>query len=135
MATTIYTRGRDELRDFGSDTFRALLVTASYTPNVDHDFVADVSANELAGSGYSRPTLASKSRTIDDTNNRIVYDAADPSFGTIVAGETARYMIVYRFVTDDSDSILVACYDIGSQATNGAPFVVTLSSDGLLYAG
>ena len=135
MANIVYNAGLDELRDFTTDTIRALLVTSSYTPNKDHDFVSTPAANELSGVGYSRPTLASKSRTVDDANDRITYDCVDPSFGTIAIGETARYMIVYKFVTNDADSILLACFDLGASgvATNGADFTVLVSSSGLLY--
>ena len=134
MATTVYNRGLDELRDFTTDTFRALLLDNIYTPDKDDDFVSDVSADELAGAGYARPTLGTKSRTIDDAQDRIEYAAADPDFGPIVAGETAQYMVVYRFVTNDADSILIACYDIGGVPTNGAAFVVQWdATDGFAY--
>lgn len=133
MATTVYNRGLDELRDWTSDTIRGLLVTASYTPNKDHDFVSDVSSFELSGTGYARPTLSGKTRTLSDVTDRITYDADDPDFGPIIVGETARYMILYKFVTNDADSILLACYDLGAVATNGADFVVVFDADGALY--
>lgn len=136
MATTVYNRGLDELRDFTSDTFMALLLNdAGYVPNKDHDFVADLTpgTNEIAGAGYSRQTLATKTRTIDDTNDRITYDCDDLDFGTIAAGENVEAMVVYRFVTNDADSILIAYYPLGTIATTGLAFPVVVSASGLLY--
>ena len=134
MAVTMYTRGLDITDDFnGSSAYRALLVTASYTVNRDHDFVSDIT-NEITASGYARETLTSCTRTLDDTLNRITYDAADPDFGTITTGQAVVGMVVYKFVTNDADSILVGYYPLASTDTAAlAPFVVTLGADGLFY--
>jgi len=133
MATIVYNRGLDELRDFTTDTFRALLLDNTYTPDKDDDFVSDLTG-ELVGAGYSRQTLATKTRTVDNAQDRITYDAANPDFGSIVIGETAQYMVVYRFVTNDADSLLVVSFDLGGIPTNGAPFVVQFDpTDGMLY--
>ena len=136
MADLLYNRGLDELAAFATNTYKVLLLKGSgYTPNKDHDFVSDltVASNEVAGSGYSRQTLASKTRTIDDTNDRITYDAADPAFGSIVAGETVSAMVMFRFVTNDSDSILIGYFDLTDTPTDGNPFTVVLGANGLVY--
>jgi hypothetical protein len=135
MADLLYNRGLDVWSTFTSDTVRALLLKTGYTPNVDHDFVADltVASYEITVAGYSRQTLGTKTRTIDDTNNRITYDCADPAFGTLTAGETVVAMVVYKFVTNDADSILLGYYDLVDTATAGLAFTVELSSSGLCY--
>lgn len=138
MTVTMYTRGLDELGDFASGDYRALLLKGSgYTVNRDHDYVSNLTpaSNEVAGSGYAREVLASKTRTIDDTNDRITYDAADPDFGTIATGESVTGMVVFKQVTNDSDSILIAYFPLTSTDTAAiAPFVVTLGTSGLFYA-
>lgn len=134
MATTVYNIGLDELRDFTTDTIRAMLLDNTYTPDKDHDFVADVVAAELAGAGYARETLTTKARTVSDANDRIEYTADDPDFGAVAVGETAQYMVVYKFVTNDADSILLSCFDLGGVPTNGASFVVQWDvTDGFTY--
>ena len=57
MASLIYNSAIDEMArgdiDFDTDTFKAMLVTSSYTPNKDtHDFRDDVT-NEVSGTGYT----------------------------------------------------------------------------------
>lgn len=136
MATTVYNQGLDELRDFTTDTFQALLLNdAGYVVDKDHDYVADLTpgTNEIAGAGYSRQTLSTKTRTVDDANDRITYDCDDFDFGGIVVGETVTAMVVYRFVTNDADSILIAHYSLGTIATTGLPFPVLVNASGLLY--
>lgn len=137
MAVTVYNRGMRELPDFTTSTFKALLLKGSgYTPNKDHDYVADITpaSNEVTASGYARVTLGSKTEAIDDTNDKIVYSCANPNFGTLAAGQSVTGMIVYREVTNDADSILVACFTftaVGSSQV--APFTVAVPTEGLLY--
>lgn len=136
MADGLYNRGLDELAPFTTSTYRFLLLKgAGYTFNKDHDFVADLTpgSNEVTVAGYARPTAGTKTRTVDDTNDRITYDCADPNFGTTVAGETVSAMVFYRFVTNDADSILIGYYDLADTATSGVPFIVTVGTAGLVY--
>lgn len=135
MATVIYNRGLDELADWGTNTFKFMLVKSGYTPNKDHDYVADVTpgSNEITAAGYSRQTAGTKTRTIDDTNDRITYDCADVDFGTPAAGETVVGMILYREVTNDADSILICYYDLGSIPLTGSSFIVLTGTNGVMY--
>lgn len=136
MADGIFNRGLDELAAFTGSTYKFLLLKGSgYTFNKDHDFVSDltVGSNEVTVAGYSRQTAGTKSRTIDDTNDRITYDCADPAFGTLTAGETVSAMVLFRFVTNDSDSILIGYYDLTDTATNGTTFTVVIGANGVMY--
>lgn len=135
MADGLYNRGLDEFKTWTTDTFRFLLLKTGYTFNKDHDFVADLTpaSFEITVAGYSRQTAGTKTRTIDDTNDRITYDCADPAFGTLTAGETVVAMVLYRFVTNDADSILIGYYDIADSATNGAAFTVVMGANGAAY--
>lgn len=136
MPDLIYTRGLDELRDWQTDTYKALLLKGSgYAPSKAHDYVADltVATNETALAGYARVTLAGAVRTIDDTNNRIVYDCNDIAFGTIAAGDTITAMVVYKFVTSDADSILIGYHDLVDTATDGLAFTYQVHPSGLYY--
>src|SRR5262245_22259185 len=98
MSTSWYNRGLYELatgQTWTSGSLKILILSTSvsYTFNKDHDFVSDVSASEASGGGYSggfsgsgRKTLSSATVTLDDTNDRIVLDAADVSWLNVDAG-------------------------------------------------
>lgn len=57
MASLIYNGALENeskgMIDFDTDTFKAMLVTSTYTPDMDlHNFRSDVT-NEVVGAGYS----------------------------------------------------------------------------------
>ena len=79
MADFVYNEGAESLLDgtidWAADTIKARLIASSATPNKDDDDLA---------TGYTAigtdQTLGSKTRTKNDTLDRIVYDAADAVF-------------------------------------------------------
>lgn len=119
---------------WGSDTIMCLLLSSSYTFDPDHDTVDNVDANELSGTGYVRKTLASKTVTVDDTLDEVRYDAADvvwtgANFGTVAGA------IVYKFVTNDTDSVPLVWSELTSPSlTNGGDFTLQWSTEGVFKA-
>lgn len=75
-----YNNGKDILRDFVSDTIEFLILDPAYVFDPDHEFVADVVANELAGA----------------------------------PAETSGFVVMFKFVTNDADSLLVGCYPVAN---------------------
>lgn len=138
MANLIYNRGLDELSVWTTGTFKFLLLKGTgYTANRDNDYVSDLTpaSNEVSSAGYSRQTAGTPTRTIDDTLDRITYDCTDPSFGTVTTGQTVTGMVLYRFVTVDADSPLVAYFDLspGYDTAAFSPFVVAIAGTGVAY--
>lgn len=128
MANTLYTAGADLMAGIETEDFRWLVAKSGYTPDADGDeFVADVS-NEMSGTGYSRQLIDTPTRTPGTLE--VVYDAADPDFGSVVAGETGSWLILYLHVTNDADSRLVCALQM-SVPTHGGPYVINLSTAGI----
>jgi hypothetical protein len=100
---TFYTRnfGALNIDDLLAADVRLALVTSSYTPNVDetsgHDEWADVSANQIAGSGgYTTggQALASKAKVAG--TNAFAFDSADVVWTASGGGIAAhRYAVMY----------------------------------------
>ncbi len=137
MASLVYNRGKYLLMngglDLDTDDIRVLLVTSSYTANADHDYVADVT-NELSGGNYVRKARAGESVSLDDTNDRAYFDATDTVWTALgaVAGTPAA-VVVYKLVTNDSDSPLIAYVEITAPpAPNSADYTVAWNSGGLV---
>ena len=138
MADAIYNIFRAELLngniDLVNDTIKVMLLTNAYTPDVDaHTYISDVSANEVSGSGYTAggATLANKSVTQDNTNDRGVFDADDVSWPNSTI--TARYAVLYKDTGTPSTSPILAIYDFGSdQTTNNVEFKITWGANGLI---
>ena len=150
MASIVYNRAKKEIMDgtidLLADTIKAMLVTSSYVANPDHDFVDAGGANdpvdhELSGTGYAagyagagRKTLASKTATEDDANNRAEFGAANLAWTAINAGTAAAVIIFKNGVSDDTTSKLIAYIDSGGFpiTTNGGDLNVTWNVEGIL---
>ena len=136
MASGWYNSGlrdvADRTIDLVNDTIKVMLVNASYTPNKDHDFVDDVNANELSGTGYTggfggsgRKTLGSKAFSTDTANDRVEFTGAAITWTGINAG-TAAYAIIIKEITNDGASRLIAFLDLDPDVvTNGGDFTLT----------
>lgn len=140
MATQVYNRAKlllgQALLDFGASgsDLRVMLVTSAYTHNLDHDFVSDANAAELSGGNYVRKTLASKTWTLDDAGDQATFDAADATWSALLPGAgTPTMAIVFKFVTSDADSPLVAAHDLSPvTAPNGGDYTVAWDAAGIL---
>jgi len=152
MANKWYTKGLGSIMsgavDLDTDTIKVMLVTSSYTFNVDDDFISSGAGtpggSELSGTGYTagfggagRKAITTKTVTLDDTNNRAVFDGDDVAWTAINAG-TAAAAILVKEVTTDADSILIAYIDTATPAfpivTNGGDVTIQWATTGILWA-
>jgi len=125
--------------DLLNDTIKVILLTSSYTPNKDHQFVSDVNTYELNGTGYAngyggsgRKSLASKAIGKNDSTDKAYFDAADSSWTAITAG-TAAYAVLCKEITADSSSPIICCVDISPDvATNGGDYTIQWDSAGII---
>jgi len=119
--------------DLDTDTIKIMLVTSSYSPDIDaHDFVDDVT-NEVSGTGYTAggATLANKAVTQDNTNNKGVFDADDPSWSSSTI--TARGAVIYKSTGTPSTSPVICYIDFGGDKVSTAgTFAVVFDSAGIL---
>ncbi len=143
MASITTNKGRTLIAngsvDLLTDTLKVMLLSSAYTPNKDHNFISDISANELSGTGYTagfggsgRKTLAGKTVTQDDTNDLAVFDANDVTWTAINAG-TVAYAAVVKEVTSNADSPVLAVLDVSPDvATNGGDWTLQWGALGLI---
>lgn len=120
--------------DFDSDDIKVLLVSSSYTPNQDtHDFLDDVTAFEVTGTGYTAggQALANKTVTLDAANNVLILDADNVTWPSSTI--TARYAIVYNNTgAGASSKPLISYIDLVSdQASSNGNFTVEWDASGL----
>lgn len=127
MASFVHNSGAAGLSSGGgityaSDTIKARLVASSVTPNKD----------DAVMTGYTAigtdQTLGTKSKSTDTANDRIVFTAAALTWTAVAGGSTVGYVTIYKFVTNDADSIPIATIDVADTATNGGN--LTLTADG-----
>ena len=119
--------------DFVSDTIKVMLLTNSHTTDIDtQEFIDDVSANEVAGTGYTTggETLGTKSNTVDTANDQTEVDAADVTWSSSTI--TARYAVVYKDTGTPGTSAIIQIIDFGADKTStGGDFTIQWDTEGL----
>ena len=147
MSNFVYTNAKRAILageiDWASDDIRALAVMSNTTADTEEDTttISGFSTlDEFDGSGYTRQTLAGKTVTADNTNDRGVFDANDAQFTNISAGSRAIVgFLVYKHVTNDTDAIPLLYIDTVSGIAlpftpNGGSVIIQWSASGVLYA-
>jgi hypothetical protein len=144
MATFVYDNAKKLFMqgdlDWVNDTFKVLLLgDAGAGTDAGLEFVSEVSGEELDGTGYTpgfagsgRKALASKSVLLSD--GKAQAQADDLTWAAIDAG-TAYAAVVYKPVTNDADSLLIAFVDFADTVTNGGDFDLNWPADGVFYLG
>jgi hypothetical protein len=128
---TLYPYGIPQWRTIPTATYEWMLLLSTYSPDPTADrFVADIAADEATDASYSRIALTSGAQVIEQPDGRTRYTADDPVFGNLVGAEALAYAVLYRLVTTDADSILLAAYRI-AKTTDGTPVTVVLDPLGL----
>jgi hypothetical protein len=127
MAVTAHFFGKGVLNlwkkmmDLSSDTLKVALFTSSIDPETNRDVYekyADISANEVVGTGYTAGgvTLTNVTLALDTTNHIITLTADDPAWESSTI--TARYAVIYDAST--ADNLLIAFSDFGEDKSTGA---------------
>lgn len=118
--------------DFTGDTIKAMLLNSSYTPNQDtHDFVDDVNANEVSGTGYTAGGLAlsGKSVSYDGTSNEVRFLFADLVWGPGATISGIRACVIYKDTGSAATSPLIAYHlDTADRAVSAGTFTLDVDT-------
>ena len=124
MASLIYNSAIDDMArnniDFDTNTFKAMLVTSTYTPNKDtHDKRDDVT-NEVSGTGYTAGGVTTACTVTKDTaNDKVTLQFAAVSWASSTI--TARALVIYKSLGGAASAdALVAYNDFGSDVSSTA---------------
>jgi len=133
MASFVTNRGSLDLQSnvivWAADTIKARLVPSSVTPDKDNTVMTGLTA---IGTDQ---TLSNKTRTEDMANDRIVYDnTVDPTWTAVASGSTIGWCVIYKFVTNDADSIPIAVMDLTDTPTNGGDITIQFNANGMFYS-
>jgi hypothetical protein len=123
--------------DLDTDDIRvALLGTALVEATVqDADTISGMTIDELIATNYVRKALT-ETVTTDDTNNRGVFDAADVTWTALggASNDTIAAALIYKHVTNDTDSVPLIHLDLPDTPTNGGDITLAFASAGILLA-
>jgi hypothetical protein len=121
--------------DWDTDTIKVALLTNSYTPDQDaHNYLDDVIANEVTGTGYTAGgnTLANKTNSYNSSTNVITLDADDTTWSSSTI--TARYAVIYdASPSTNATKPLIGYVDFGSdQSSSNGNFTITWDATGIV---
>ncbi len=132
-------RGLIDFREAGAD-IRAIIVMTNTTADTERD-VATISAfttlDEMDGAAYVRKALANQVWNEDQPNDRSEFDADDVTWTALGAGTRSMAgIIIYRHVTDDTDSVPICYIDTGGfpLAATGTDFIAQWNAEGIAQA-
>jgi hypothetical protein len=83
------------------------------------------------GTGYTRKTLTGKTVTVDQANDRVVFDASDVIYTAVETNETWDAVILYLDSGSDATSKLIAYIEIDALVTNGSDASIVWASTGI----
>lgn len=141
MANVVYNSAKADLMDgtldLDTDTIKVVLVTSTYTPDIDTHTQYSHITNQVTGDGYTAggATLADKTVSIDTVNNRGVFDATNTTWSTSTI--TARGAILYKYVDDGGSpaatSPLICYFDFTTdKESSSGDFTIQWDSVGIL---
>lgn len=120
--------------DIATDTLKVMLVTAAAAVDVDtDDYISDVTAQEASATGYTAggATLGSKTVTLTGGSNKVVIDAADPTW-TLTTDITFRYAVIYKDTGNTATSVILCSIDFGSDQVVNGVLTIQLDADGFM---
>lgn len=128
-------RYRLSLGDFRPATavVRALLTSAAYTPNEDHNTVSDVT-NEITTTGYARITVGGLAVAQDNVGDQAVTDANDLVFPAIGnSTQTAAWVVLFERLAgaDAGTDPLITALDMPNTLLDGTTLTLQLTATGI----
>lgn len=121
--------------DLDGSTFVAVLVGSGYTPGTDtHSTWADVSAQEISGTGYTAGGVALSGVTVTRSGATVTFDAADISWTSSTL--TAKYVVVVKRASTSlaSGDLLLGYAELesgGTVSTTNGTLTVNWNASGL----
>jgi hypothetical protein len=134
MANTIYSQGLAGIISgnirLESDTIVAMLVGATYTPDIDDVLVSDVSdeVTNAVGTGYERKVVTTKQFTIDSGTDNVLFSCDDLRWTEIQTNVDVQHVILFRQGFGDDTSSLLFAYEIPLTQTVGADLLIEFTN-------
>ena len=114
---------------FLTGTIKILLMRQDYLFEPTHNVIADISANEI--SGYTRPTLGTKTVTQNDSDNRAELRHAAAT--VLAIPETVGSVVWARDTGADATSPLMWWMDSGFPRAAGSDITIQPASGGVAW--
>jgi hypothetical protein len=132
--TNIYNSWKEDMvkaANLGSDVFKMLLTTSTYSPSAAHTVLANVT-NELSGSGYAR--FEHTITTATQTSGTFTFKLDNAEFEADGGDLTARYWVIFNDTMTDDPLVAYGLLDdtpADVTITDGNKLTVNINASGL----
>lgn len=142
MASGVYNIFKEHILegsyDLVNDSCKVGLLNNSHTfaaSSVTNDGWADISANEVSGTGYTATgqAIANPTVTVDNTDNEGVFDGDDVTWSSSTI--TAYHAVVYDdtiTVTPTADALICSIDFGGPQSSSSGNFTIQWATEGII---
>ena len=137
MADLVYNSFKKDVADGSidmvNDTIKVMLVTSSYTPDIDAHTRRDDITNEVTGTAYvaGGVTITGITNTQDNALDEATIDA--PNVTWAASTITARGAVVYKSTGVAANDNLVAYFDFSTdQISSSGDFTINWNALGIL---
>lgn len=128
--------------DVSTDAFSILLLTSAAAPSNANEFISELTANEVSGSGYARQALTTVSWEVSGgANGQMRLNADDPVFSATGGDIVARYYVCFDNTpaTDSAKQIvswgLIDDNDLDVTTTDGNTLTLSVNANGIVLVG
>ena len=133
MANLTYNEGIESIIDrnidYIADTIKAILLSSTYSPNKDDQFIDTGGASDPVDARIGTDqTLGTKATGKDTTSDFAYLDAADPTWTAVAGGSTVVGVGIYKDTGTPTTSKLIAYLDVTDTATNGGDITVQFAT-------
>lgn len=138
MASGIYTSFKTSLMDkvvdlgTGGDTIKVALLDNSHAFTAANDGWADVSANEISGTGYTTGGATLAGQTVAEDGTSAKWDGTDTAWSS--ASFTAYHAVIYddTVTTPTADQLICSIDFGGAQTVTSGTFTIQWHSSGII---
>lgn len=117
--------------NFSSDTFKATILTSSYTFSSSHEYLDDVNAYETSATGFSATGVT---LSTSFSSPVLTVDAADFGWSGLT-GDDYYYLVIYKDTGSASTSVLLGIENLSASVTGGGTtngsISITVPTEGL----
>lgn len=119
----------DRSIDLINDTIKAMLVSSTYSPNKDDQFIDTGGASDPVDARIGTDqTLGSKAIGKDLTGDFAYFDAADPTWSAVAGGSTIAGVVIYKDTGTPTTSKILAYVDVTDTPTNGGDITLQIAA-------
>lgn len=134
MFDVLWPAALNDIDEWVSGSWKWMLLSSGFVPDPDtQEFVADIVADEVTAGGYVR--VAVTTPTVQQTGSGgptyPMYLMDNPDFGSPTGGQIATYLVLYREVTNDADSPIIAAWEVALQLDGSAQVIEFVAQPGI----